>query len=209
MLLVFILWGCFRGEDARSVLRNQTPDVVKNGTSPDVIENEQTIHLIKGGGEFCEDYLLKKVGKERAEGSRIVKLKAFNANDETLSSELKEWLQTSIHMEMLVTFKLQRKERNVLILRANVAGATGIASSFNNWYLQLDNQSIKFLSLSENPELIFWDKDGLLNYYSVKYTSEFIVNKDWDNVTFDLLRYSISPDGESQLVREERNVKCE
>jgi hypothetical protein len=209
IFLAFIFWGCSEGEAARPVERSQTPAVAGKGTPPNVIENSETIRLVKGGGGFCEDYLLKKVDEERAKDGHVVKLKAFNPDDETLSPELKEWLQTSIHIDMLATFELPHKEKNVLILRANVAGATGIGSSFRNWYIQLDNQSIKFLSLAENPRLIFWDKDDSLNYYSVEYTGEFIVNKNWDNVTFNLLRYRINSDGKPQLVSKEQNVKCE
>jgi hypothetical protein len=56
---------------------------------------------------------------------------------------------------------------------------------------------------------VFWDKDGLLNYYSVVYSDEFISDKDWDNLTMDLKLYRINADGSKQLVSEEENVKCE
>lgn len=218
MILLFsILWSCSRGESARLAEQSQTPNVAGKSTPANVAVNAQTPVVVKGdekpivikGGENCEEYLLKKIAKEKAEGSGTVKLKTFNTDDETLSPELKQWLQTSIHEEMLVAFELRHKEKKALILRANVAGATGIAANFENWFVQLDNHSINFRSLSKNPELIFWDKDGSLNYYSVDYGEKFLKNRDWDNLTEDLLRNKISLDGESQLISEERNVKCE
>lgn len=113
---------------------------------------------------------MKKVAKEKALGSRIVKLKSFTTNDKNHSRELEKWFQT-IHEDMLVTFELQYKKEKGLILRANVAGATGIAANFANWHIQFNNHSINFRSLSENPKLSYLDKSGSLNYYSIDYGS--------------------------------------
>ncbi|CAN5507349.1 hypothetical protein BH10ACI1_BH10ACI1_29320 [soil metagenome] len=167
------------------------------------------VRFVKDGGEFCEKYLIKKIAKEKAEDSRTFKLKAFDIEDESLSPKLKDWLQTSIHTEMLVPYELRRKEKKVLLLRANVAGATGIASNFKNWFIQFDDLSINFRSLSGDPKLIFLGKDGLLNYYSVDYGDKFLEKRDWNNVTMDLFRYRINSNGQSELLREEKNVKCE
>ncbi len=89
------------------------------------------------------------------------------------------------------------------------SSTTGIASNFQNWHIRLDNHSVEFLSLSENPKLIFWDKNGLLDYYSITYGGKFLDNKDWDNLTLDLLRYRINFNGESQLLSEEQDVRRE
>ncbi len=166
------------------------------------------VRFVKDGGEFCEKYLVKKIAKEKEEDSRTFKLKAFDIEDESLSPKLKDWLQTSIHTEMLVTYELRHKEKKVLLLRANVAGATGIASNFTNWFIQFDNLSLNFRSLSEDPKLIFLDKNGLLNYYSVDYGDKFLEKRDWDNLTLDLFRYRINPNGESELLSEEYNLMC-
>ncbi len=166
------------------------------------------VRFVKDGGESCEKYLVKKIVKEKAEDSRTFKLKAFDTEDESLSPKLKDWLQTSIHTEMLVTYELRHKEKKVLLLRANVAGATGIASNFANWFIRFDNLSINFRSLSEDPKLIFLDKNGLLNYYSVDYGDKFLEKRDWDNLTLDLFRYRINPNGESELLSEEYNLMC-
>ena len=217
ILSFFILCGCSAGELTRSGEQSQTPAAVGNGTptpavvingkSTNIAVNAQRPVLIKGG-EICEGYLLQKIAEEKAGGSRMVKLKAFNTNDETLSPDLKKWLETRDEKN-LVASELRYEEKKVLILGSANTNATGIASNFQNWFVRLDSQSIEFLSLSENPNLIFWDKDGLLNYYVVTYSTQFLDQKDWDNLTLDLLRYSISPNGEPRLVSEERNVRCE
>ncbi len=217
-LLLFVFSGCSVGEMARSVKQNSTPvgnkdisttnDVVNVQTSDD-IGNNQKIKNIKGGGELCEKYLLKKITKEKVKGNQIVKLQTFNFDKKNLSPELKEWIETDIHIEMLKAFELHHKDRKLLILQANIAGATGIASSFNNWFVQFDQYPIKFLSLSEDSKLIFLDKDSLLNYYVIEYGSEFLGNKNFDNLTLDLLQYRVNSDGKSELLSKEQNVKCE
>jgi len=161
------------------------------------------------GGEFCERYLLKKIAKDRAGGSHTVKLRGFNPGDETLSPGLKGWLR-NMREDRLAAFELRSNKKKALVLRSVSYGATGLATSLECWHIEAEeNLSITYLSFSNNPGLVYWGKDGRLNYYSVVYSDEFIHNKDWDNLTFDLERHRVNPDGTTQLVSEERNVKCE
>jgi hypothetical protein len=218
ILLSIILWGCSRGEPTRAVEQNQAPaiNVAIDAQTPALPTSAQTAvdahrdkkpDIIKGG-EVCEGYLLKKITKEKAEDGRQVKLEAFNTGDEALSPDLKEWLETK-DKQTLVVFKLRNTEKEALILGSYNTKATGIASNFQNWYVRLGSHSLEFLSLSEDPRLIFWDRNGLLNYYVITYGSKFLENRDWENLTLNLLRYRVSPNGESQLVSEERNMRCE
>jgi hypothetical protein len=192
-----------------SVLEIGTPKLIVASNNIQVNdESSRPVRYVKGGGELCEKYLFKKIAKEKTKDSRTVKLKAFDTDEDNLSPELKDWLQT-IHLEMLVVFELRQKDKKVLIFRANVAGATGIAANFTNWFIQFENRSINFRSLSEEPKLIFLNKDGSLNYYSVDYGDKFLEKRDWDNLTLNLLRYKINPNGKSELLSEEYNLMCE
>jgi hypothetical protein len=65
------------------------------------------------------------------------------------------------------------------------------------------------MSFSIHPRLIFWDKDGVLNYYAVVYSGEFVEHKDYENLTFDLERYRVGAKGEPQLVSTEQNIRYE
>jgi hypothetical protein len=186
-----------------------TPLVASKSTQVNGDEHSRPVHFAKGGGKFCESYLLKKIAKEKAEGNRVVKLKNFNPDDETLSSNTKDWLE-DMDEDRLVAFELRNKEMKALLLGSTNNRATGLASSLEFWRVEVGNTlSVIFVSFSENPKLVFWDKNGLLNYYSVVYSSEFMHNKDWENLTVDLNRYRISHDGSAQLVSAEQNVKCE
>jgi hypothetical protein len=151
---------------------------------------------------------LKKIAKERGEGSRIVKLKAFNANDETLSPELKKWLEDMWETNT-VAYELQSDDKKALLISSYSRQATGLSADYESWFVQLDNHSVEFFSFSSEPRLIFFDKDGLLNYYSVDYSDELAEDRNWDNPIFDILLYRVNADGKSQLVSKEQNVKCE
>jgi hypothetical protein len=181
------------------------------------------------GGELCEGYLLKKIAHEQAKGSRMIKLKAkeslpvgmgrgaenspavrlsvFETRNRSLSESLEGWLRNE-DIENLVVFRLQHKEKQALILGSTNISATGIASNFQNWHIRLANHSIEFLSLSENPRLIFWDRSGQLNYYAIDYGDEFLKDRNWGNLTLDLRLYKVGSDGKARLVREEQDVRC-
>lgn len=211
-----LVWFQLENEPAQSfeispspVFETKTPKLIVASNNIQVSdESSRPVRYVKGGGEFCERYLFKKIAEEKAQDSRTVKLKAFDIDDETFSPELKDWLQT-IHLEMLVVFELRHKDKKALIFRANVAQATGIAANFTNWFIEFENRSINFRSLSEDSGLIFLNKDGSLNYYSVDYGDKFLEKRDWDNVTLNLLRYKINPNGKSELLGEEYNLMCE
>ncbi len=194
------------------VPENKIPEPPSDNKIPvksDVSENNPPIRYIKGGGEFCEKYLLKKIAKEKSADSRLVKLKNFNPEDETLSPNVKQWLE-NMRWDELLAAELRNNQQKALLLRSTSYGATGLATSLENWHIEIEGvYSDTFWSFSKNPKLVFWDKDGLLNYFSIVYSDEFIENKDWENLTLDIERYKVSSDGKAQLISEERNLKCE
>lgn len=204
---LFIPSGCLQREVAHSLERRQPPAAIGSASPPPAAEKGRAIQHIDDGGEFCEKYLLKKAAGEMAEGNRVVKLRAFNAAAKTLSPDLKTWL-AKIDDEKLAAYEIRSDDKTALLLRSTNPGAAGIASNFQHWYLQLDNYSINVQSLSENPALFFLGKDGLLNYYSVDYGEKFLEDRDWDNLTLNLNRYRVGPDGTAQTISEERDVKC-
>jgi hypothetical protein len=174
----------------------------------DVSENPP-IRYIKGGGEFCEKYLLKKIAKEKSSDSRLVKLNNFNPEDEALSPNVKKWLESMRWDEMLAA-ELKNNQQKALLLRSTNMSATGLASNLESWHIEIEGVYSKtFWSFSKNPKLMFWDKNGLLNYYSIVYSDEFIENKDWENLTFDIELYKVGSNGKAELENEERNLKCE
>lgn len=203
---------------------DKIPEIPNNGRIPEPpVENEKpikrngsqnnsSIHRIKGGGQFCEKYLLKKIAQEKSLNSQLNRLKNFNPDNEFLSSNVKKWLEY-MRKDDLLAAELKNKQRKALLLRSTSYGATGLATSLENWHIEIDNfYSDEFWSFSRNPKLIFWDKNDLLNYYSVIYSDDFFSAtsvRDYNNLTFNVEQYKINPDGKAQLVSEEQNLKCE
>lgn len=187
----------------------EPPSDNKTPVKPDISENNSPIRYIKNGGEFCEKYLLRKIAKEKSADNRLVKLKNFNPEDETLSPNVKKWLE-NMRWDELLAAELGNNQQKALLLRSTSYGVTGLATNLKNWHIEIDNfYSETFWSFSKNPKLVFWNKDGLLNYYSIVYSDEFIENKDWENLTFDIEQYKVNSDGKVLLINEERNLKCE
>ena len=217
IILIFLFFitnmSCSAEVSTDSVKATSTPRQTTSvaGTTqptetPASTKESRPSQVIKGG-PLCENYLLAKIGLLKAPGTQLVKLKGFSAKNETLSPDLKKWLETT-DSEKLVSFELKSDVKKALVLGSRNIEATGLASNLEYWAFEIDDHSIQFQSLSDDPRLLFWDKDGLLNYYVVDFSSEFIEERDFDHPSLDLRRFVVNNDGKSQLVSEERNVKC-
>ena len=207
ILSVSVLCACSKGEASRSARRNQAPNIDASGTPPNTSESDERTLLIKEGGKLCEAHLLDEVSKDKAEGNQLKTLKSFNRNDKLLSNDLRKWLEIA-NEETLSVHQLRYGQKKALLLSAIHIHATGLAINFQYWFISFENHHVEFLSQSKNPNLVFWDKGGTLNYFAIDFSDKFLDNKDWNNVTLNLLRYRIDAAGNSQLVSEERNVKC-
>ena len=192
--------------------QSPTPLTISNNTSADDADSNPPIRYVKGGGKFCEKYILKRIAREKSSSSRLAKLKNFNPGDETLSPNVKEWLEY-MHKDKLLAFELDNGKQKALLLSSTSYGATGLATSLENWHIEIDSfNSNEFWSFSQNPRLVFWDKHGLLNYFSVVYSDDFLSatsERDYNKLTVNIERYQISLDGKAQLISEERNLRCE
>lgn len=232
-LLFLILSGCFKGNAGGYIetdydqvsSTNATANIQKIQTSSFEVRKKP----IGKYDEPCQEYILRKIAAEKAKKSQTVELDIFDSNGEfdtldirfkkatdlavlnskskTLSPKFENWLE-GVQLDRLVIFEVRLKEKKVLAFRSIISGATGISVNYSQWFIQFDNYSIIFESLSENPSLVFWDKNDALNYYLVDYSDKLPENKNGTNIALYLLRYKINPNGESQLVGEERNVKC-
>ena len=174
--------------------------------------NKSSIRRIKGGGQFCENYLLKKIAKEESADSQLRIIKNLNPEDESLSPNVRKWLGFMWWEDNQLAAELKNNRQKALLLRSKDRAATGLSMSLENWYIEIDNfYSDGFWSFSRNPKLVFWDKEGFLNYYSVIYSDEFLSatsDRDYSNLTFNIERYKINADGKTVLVSEEHNLKC-
>jgi len=219
LLTVFLWYGC---PDRNSVNSFSSPSPSRTVESVDLVmanspspspspspvptRSQAKITSIKGG-PICQDYILQKVAKEKTSASKLARLRSFNTKDKTLSQDLVKWLETADDRKLAV-FELRSGDKKALILSSRNVEATGLASNLEYWYVEIEGNSTVFQSLSKDPFLIFWGKDGLLNYWVIDYSDEFVNDKDWDNITLDLEHFVLDSDGNSQLMKEEKYVKC-
>jgi hypothetical protein len=222
-----LIWVSFSKKPVEIVNAQSRPSEIKISVPDDKIpeppsddefpmirtsKNSSSIRRIKNGGEFCEKYLLRKIAKEKFADSQLNRLKNFNPEDKTLSPSVKKWLEY-MRLDELLAAELKNNQQKALLLSSTSYGATGLATSLENWHIEIDNlYSGEFWSFSKNPKLVFWDKNGLLNYYSVIYSDDFLSatsDRDYNKLTFNIERYKINLDGKAQLISEEQNLKCE
>lgn len=215
VLYLMVCMGCLTSEPAQidtghnnsAVTATATPPANKDDSAQKTRTSSTNQPKIIKGGEFCEDYLLKKIDTEKDSTSVFSELK-FNPKDKSLSAGIKNWLDTA-DRDKLEANRLEGKGKNVLLLHSQNTAATGLAANLEYWIIQNGDKALEFQSFSKNPKLIWLDKDGAINYYSVVYSDEFIDNKDWDNLTFKIEKYKVNSIGESKLIETENNLKCE
>lgn len=166
------------------------------------------IRLIKNGGKYCEKYILRKIALKESDENKLIKLKNFNPHDESLSANIKKWLGF-MRIEDLEVSKLKNNKQEVLLLSLTALAATGLSTSLENWHIEIDNfYSGSFWSFSKNPKLVFWDKKGMLNYYSVVYSDDFLsATSKRENLTFNIEHYRVF-DGKTELIKKEINLSC-
>src|SRR5262245_44103609 len=84
ILLVSILSRCSNGEASLVEGQSQPPQVVVSATPFESNQDDETTHVLKGGGSLCESHLLKEISEERAVGNQLKKLDAFERNNKVL-----------------------------------------------------------------------------------------------------------------------------
>src|SRR5689334_17876773 len=100
ILLAFVISvSCSAGVSTNSISATPTPRQTTPlaATAPPVetpisTKEKRPLQVIKGG-PLCESYLLAKIDSLRAPRTQLVRLKGFSPKNETLSSELKKWLE--------------------------------------------------------------------------------------------------------------------
>lgn len=219
--LVFLLEGCWSG-DFRTIQEpaesaSPTPlasPIEKIRAKPiptipitEVDDRGHGVQVISRGGKFCEGYLIRKSSADRASDLSVSKLDKSSIDAEATKPPLSEWLHKVSDDTVLHAHNI-RSNGKTATLMATPNRASGLAVNYRNWYLEVNGSSLSFSSLSDNPSLIFWDRDGTIKLYTVQFTKEFIIDKNWKNLRLDVLLYQWNGSGEYRLIAEERNLVC-
>ncbi|MBK8812287.1 MAG: hypothetical protein IPN69_16375 [Acidobacteria bacterium] len=107
-------------------------------------------------------------------------------------------------MDTITVFEFRADGRSALAFRSLVSGATGISVRYLQWMVLSGKQLEAFESLSSNPQMIFWDKEEQINFYSI------IESEPQANAggPWDITHSRLSPSGKSEVIRAERKVDC-
>ncbi|MBK7709189.1 MAG: hypothetical protein IPJ30_26400 [Acidobacteria bacterium] len=105
-------------------------------------------------------------------------------------------------MDTITVFQFRADGRSALVFRSLVSGATGISVRYLQWMVLSGKQMQGFESLSSNPQMIFWDKEEQINFYSI------IESEPQAEIPEALLGYYtsrfLSFQGKSEVIRAER-----
>lgn len=221
ILLVFLLEGC-RSEGFRTTHRTEDsigptplpstvekvrPKPILNIPIAEVDDRDDGIQIIPHGGKFCEDYLIRKSSAARAADLSVSRLDKSSIDAKAFKLPLSDWLQNVSDNTVLQANEISSNGQTATLL-ATPNRASGLAVNYRNWYLEVNGSPLSFTSLSDNPSLIFWDHDGKLKLYTIQFTKEFIIDKNWKNLRLDILLYQWNGSGEYRLIDEERNLVC-
>ncbi len=174
---------------------------------PDRNDLGDDVQIIPGGGKFCEDYLIKQSRVDRAADLALQKLDKSSIDGKINKPPLSEWIISISDPTVLHAHEIYSGGRNATFL-VTPNSASGLAVNYRNWYLEVDGRPVSFVSLSENPSLIYWDRQGSLKFYRVDFTKDFIIDKNWNNVRVNVFLYRWEVSGEYRLISEERNLAC-
>ncbi|MNE37500.1 hypothetical protein D3C80_1313530 [compost metagenome] len=111
-----------------------------------------------------------------------------------------EWL-TQVDHDDIKVYGLKKDKQLYFLMSAPIEQATGLATNITKW-LVIDadkKRGYGFNSLSENANL-FYLKDNTLRSTIFDYSEDFINNKDYDNMTWEVNYYQIVG-GEKKLVK--------
>ena len=111
-------------------------------------------------------------------------------------------------MSYLFAYKLRGRRKTVDILSKKGIGVSGSGVYLQDWLIQFDDEPVRFTSIAQNPNLIFWGADGKLSYFTILFSEGFRKDPGDNLVSLDFRRLAIDERGVTQLIEEEKNVLC-
>lgn len=131
----------------------------------------------------CEDSLLRQI---------IQKHYTVPSEEDTLgiscTKECLDWFDDMISEET----KSYRLGDSIFLCRSRMYGATGLMSNFYHYMLFDGKTMFKFMSLSDNKNLVYLDEMGRIVYIAIDYSKDFLVDKNWEKVELTFSTHVIS-----------------
>lgn len=228
--LLFAPTGCSRATDGvlRTADNERRPTCIDAITTPEKLSN--TLEFanvrrmpIQNLDDPCIHSLVQRILTERGNSTDIAELALFEADNGTIRErynrlirfvrsrsidadappDFEKWLD-GIQLDQISVFEIRADGRSALAFRSLLSGATGMSVRYLQWMVVSEKSVVGFESLSDNPRMIFWDKEGRINYNAIV-ESEPKANAGgpWDAVW-----YRLSPSGKVEVVQADRRVDC-
>lgn len=156
--------------------------------------------------ESCDALIAERLDRVRKIGSRTPKRLGAPFNQKLISPTLNTLLKDVSVGEVLI-YRFKGPRQTALIMITTRVGRPLSADSIQDWFIQVGENAVRFKSIATNPNLIFWDKEGRLNYFTLLYSD--VVAKDGSSnlASLDLRRLRLL-DGITEVIEEEKKVRC-
>jgi hypothetical protein len=157
--------------------------------------------------ESCEKLLADRLTRVMKMSTKAPKKRSANFSQKSISSPLSDFLKDA-DSDNLFVYELKGPRKSALIIITKVRGISATEANLQDWLIQIDDNSIRFRSFAQNPNLVFWDEHGNLNYFTVTFSQGAVRNPSSNIVWLDFKRFQIRDRGTGKLIEEEKDEQC-
>lgn len=134
-------------------------------------------------------------------------LRLYHPLDSNLISPGLSKLLKDIRGELLA-YRFKGARQTALLMHTTRIGDPVSEDSIQDWFVQVGQNVVRFKSIATNPNLLFWDKEGGLNYFTVLYSEVAMKNVSSNFVSLDFKRFRLLDGDTPVLIEEQKSVRC-
>lgn len=155
----------------------------------------------------CDTLIAERLDRVRKRGSRTPKRLYPPVNQKLISPALNDMTKNGGLGELLA-YRFKGPRKTALLMHTTRVGSPLSEDSIQDWFIQVGQNVARFKSIATNPNLLFWDEEGRLNYFTILYSEGAVMNASSNLVSLDFRRFRLMDSGAMQLVEEDKNVRC-
>jgi hypothetical protein len=157
--------------------------------------------------ESCDTIVAERLDRVRKINRATPKRILFPLNQKLKSRAVSEFLN-DVEVGELFAYGVKGPKETALIISTTRVGKPLSEDSIQDWFIQVGESAVRFRSIATNPNLIFWDKEGRLNYITLSYSDGVAIDASPNIVSLDFRRMQLRASGVTELIEEEKNVRC-
>lgn len=157
--------------------------------------------------ESCEILIVQMVGRVPRIAGRMPERLSHPIDQQLISPELLTLLK-DVPIERLIGYRFKGPRQTALVLRTTRVGSPLSDDSIQDWFIQVGTNAATFRSVATNPNLLFWDQENRLNYFTILFR-EGAGNDGASNlVSLNFRQLQLHESGIAEVVEEQENVRC-